>query len=120
MSSADQNLPRDNRDAHDDDKKEEPLVPLDFGAAKESELARRAPGVELEKVRWHQFTRNTLALGLALLLAILTTATLAAGIAGTDIETLTRISQLTITPVVALCGTAFGFYFAQEAARRQP
>jgi hypothetical protein len=47
---------------------------------------------------WHHFTRNALAVGLALLLAILTITITAAAIAGTDAKILSLVGQLTITP----------------------
>ena len=92
---------------------------IDFGAPDEQELARdtgRLYLVRQDGTWWMHFTRNALAMGLALLLAILTITALVAAIAGADGDRLMQISQLTITPVVALCGTAFGFYFAQQAA----
>jgi hypothetical protein len=101
------------------------LNPVDFGPADPLELQRTDTARLYERTLipqdatwWHHFTRNALAVGLALLLAILTITITAAAIAGTDAEILSLVGQLTITPVVALCGTAFGFYFAQQAAAR--
>src|SRR5215213_8553461 len=97
----------------------EDIDPIDFGAPDEKELAGDADRLYLvrqDETWWLHFTRNALALGLALLLAVLTITILVAAIAGANGDRLMQISQLTITPVVALCGTAFGFYFAQQAA----
>jgi hypothetical protein len=92
---------------------------IDFGAPDENELeggADRLYLVRQDETWWLHFTRNALALGLALLLGILTITILVAAIAGANGVRLMEVSQLTLTPVVALCGTAFGFYFAQQAA----
>jgi hypothetical protein len=94
----------------------EELPPVDYGGPT---TVAELPVVEPPRTEppGREFTRNLLTLGLYLLLAILTIATLAATIAGVNTESLARIAEITVSPVVALCGTAFGFYYAERRHR---
>jgi len=94
----------------------EELPPVDYGGpTAEGDLPVVEPPRTEPPGREH--TRNLLTLGIFLLLATLTITTLAAAVAGVNSDSLARIAEITISPVVALCGTAFGFYFAERSHR---
>jgi hypothetical protein len=75
------------------------------------------PAVEPLEVRFdvepgREKVRAWLAASLVALLAIVVLSTLGAVIAGTDVGDIKAIIQVLLPPVVALCGSALGFYYA--------
>jgi len=68
------------------------------------------PSKDREKVR------GRLAAGLVGLLAILTVSALGGVLAGASADDIKAILEVAVPPVVALCGSAIGFYYASTSS----
>jgi hypothetical protein len=62
-----------------------------------------------------EMVRGRLAIGLISLLALLTFSALGGVLAGADAQSIRSILEVIVPPVVALCGSALGFYYASAA-----
>jgi hypothetical protein len=88
-----------------------PLEEEDFGGPVD-EVEPVAPlTVRWNPERGRELVRALVAGALIVLLAILTCAALIAVIAGADGADVRSITEIVLPPVVALCGSAIGFYF---------
>lgn len=71
------------------------------------------PSKDREKVR------GRLAAGLVGLLAVLTVSALGGVLVGADAGDTKAVLEVTVPPVVALCGSAIGFYYASAPGRHK-
>jgi hypothetical protein len=98
---------------------EEPET-IDFGPPDEGYVPpqRLSAGV-FDPEPGRERVRALVAGALIALLALLSCATLIAVVAGADPDRVRPIAEIVLPPVVALCGSAIGFYFGagQSASR---
>lgn len=99
----------------DDD--EPRLEEEDFGGAVRDLQPVRPPTVEWSRERGRELVRALVAGALILLLTVLTAAALIAVIAGVASREIRSIMEIVLPPVVALCGSAIGFYFGSDQSQ---
>lgn len=84
----------------------------DFGGGSPDDPPVRSPEVveppEREKVR------SRLAVSLVVLLAVVILVLLGAAVAGVNRDSVQAVGDIVLPPVVALCGTVIGFYYASS------
>ena len=84
----------------------------DFGGGSPDDPPVRSPEVgeplEREKVR------SRIAISLVVLLAVVILVLLGAAISGVNRDSVQTIGDIVLPPVVALCGTVVGFYYASS------
>lgn len=84
----------------------------DFGGVSPGDPPVRPP--ELGEPPEREKVRSRLAVCLVLLLAAVVLTSLVAVIAGVNRDDVQSISDVLLPPVVALCGTVIGFYYASS------
>lgn len=89
----------------------EALEELDFGGSGDPPKVERPRVFNPEPGR--EKIRGRIAIGLVILLAVVCLAGLGAVIAGKTSQEVREIMEVVLPPVVALCGSAIGFYYGQ-------
>jgi hypothetical protein len=84
----------------------------DFGGVRPDDPPVRRP--ELGEPPERERVRSRLALCLVALLSVVVLTSLGAVIAGVNRDDVQSMSDIVLPPVVALCGTVIGFYYASS------
>ncbi len=74
-------------------------------------------GGKYDPTRDREKVRGRVAVALVGLLAVLTIGALAGVLAGASADNIKSVLEVTVPPVVALCGSALGFYYASASGR---
>lgn len=88
----------------------------DFGGPVSNVPQVQGPSLTYDPARNRETVRAAAAIGLVALLGLLSCAALGAVIAGVSVDAIRSITEIVLSPVVALCGSALGFYYAGRGA----